>query len=996
VLTVAVLGEVEARRDGDLLPLPGGKTTQLLARLALEAGARVRADAILEDLWAEPTEANTLHSKVSQLRRALGDSGLVVRIGDSYTLAVPREGVDAWRVIELADASVAARAADDPATSLKWAREGLALFRGDVLLDAGDWATPHRTRLEEVRLSLVEHAMAARIDLGAGGEVVAELESLVAANPLRERLWAALMTSLYRAGRQADALAAYSRVRRHLVDTLGVEPSTELQVLQQQVLQHDLHLESALVATTGSPGNVPSVVAPIIGRAADVTEVVAAVASHRLVTVMGPAGVGKTRLAIEVAHRLTVAAPVWLVRLDAVDASTVLSRVVAETLHVPGGEEALRERLSAAGTVLLLDNCEHVLDAVAGLVPSLLDAVPGLRVLATSQAPLGLEDEHRYQLEPLTLEQSVALFTRRAQELRREFVLDAATTAVVAEVCRALDGLPLAIELAASRVRSLSVRDIARRLDDRFTILQDPSSHRPERRRALEAAIGWSYQLLFPDDQRGLCALSCFAGGASLDAAAHVFAALGVPTASVLDTMSRLVDRSLVSVDPVEGGEVRYRLLDSIRAYAAARLRESGQVDLAAAAHAAWYADTAAWCEEHVRSDQQPTCLAIARAERSNTDAALAWCVSHDPKLGVRIAHGFGWTWVVLGDGTAGATRVRAGLSDQTAARDRATGLLLAGWLEASAGNVSLAQADLDRARTLAEELADDVLTADVDRHQAFVALQQGRPELAVRTAAASLATYRPLGLRWCTAASLLLGADGFLMLGDTGSATRDATEAAGILSPLGDAWGVVHAEAMLGGIAEAEHRFDDATRALRRAAEESARLGFLGQAALHRATLARVQHRMQDPQAAGSYLQAISEAVTSGDGRLAATARLNLARLRRDVDDSEATALLEENERWYASAGGGEFAELTHCLLAAVHGDATELETVLEQASVSNNVEVQVCALDALARLAAQAGDSGSARTLLSEADRLASQVAHVLDQDDRLDGSRARQLLS
>ena len=385
----------------------------------------------------------------------------------------------------------------------------------------------------------------------------------------------------------------------------------------------------------------------------------------------------------------------------------------------------------------------------------------------------------------------------------------------------------MAIELAASRVRSLSVRDIARRLDDRFTILQDPSSHRPERRRALEAAIGWSYQLLFPDDQRGLWALSCFAGGASLDAAAHVFAALGVPTASVLDTISRLVDRSLVSVDPVEGGEVRYRLLDSIRAYAAARLRESGQGDLAAAAHAAWYAETAAWCEEHVRSDQQPACLAIARAERSNADVALAWCVSHDPRLGVRIANGFGWTWVVLGDGTAGATRVRTAIvrSDPALATAPPVCCSPDGWRRRPE-TWSVAQADLDRARTLADELADDVLIADVDRHQAFVALQQGRPELAVRTAAASLATYRPLGLRWCTAASLLLGAYGCLMLGDTGSATRDATEAVGILTPLGDAWGLVHAEAMLGGIAEAEHRFDDAARALRRAAEESATAG--------------------------------------------------------------------------------------------------------------------------------------------------------------------------
>jgi len=220
-----------------------------------------------------------------------------------------------------------------------------------------------------------------------------------------------------------------------------------------------------------------------------------------------------------------------------------------------------------------LDNCEHVIEKVDQLVPTLLDAAPRLRVLATSQAPLGLEDEHLYQLEPLSQEESVTLFVRRAREQRRSLRLDPATTTVVEEVCRSLDGLPLAIELAASRVRSLSVRDIARRLEDRFALLRDPSSHRAERRRALEGAIEWSYELLFPDDQRGLWALSCFAGSATLGAVERVLSALGVPTASAVDTIARLVDRSLISLDSTDGGEVRYRMLDSIRAYAAQRLR---------------------------------------------------------------------------------------------------------------------------------------------------------------------------------------------------------------------------------------------------------------------------------------------------------------------------------------------------------------------------------------------------------------------------------------
>jgi predicted ATPase/DNA-binding SARP family transcriptional activator len=996
VLTVAVLGAVEAYRDGVRLDLPAGKTTELLARLALEAGRPVRADALLEDLWVDPAARNTLQSKVSQLRRALGDKDLVMGSGDRYTLAVPGEAVDAFRVRQLAAASAAARSAGDLPGALASALDGLALFRGAVLVDAGDWANPHRNQFEEVRLGLVESAMAARVDLGAGGELVAELGSLVEEHPLREGLWVALITALYRAGRQADALAAYSRVRRLLANELGVDPGSELRSLEQQVLRHSPGLDPRVSPTLPSPGNVAPVAAPIIGREDDLTTVVAAVGSHRLVTVVGPGGVGKTRLVLEVAQQLAPPGGVWLVRLDEVDAGGVLADVVAETLHVGGGERSLRERLSGAETVLMLDNCEHVIEKVDQLVPTLLDAAPRLRVLATSQAPLGLEDEHLYQLEPLSQEESVTLFVRRAREQRRSLRLDPATTTVVEEVCRSLDGLPLAIELAASRVRSLSVRDIARRLEDRFALLRDPSSHRAERRRALEGAIEWSYELLFPDDQRGLWALSCFAGSATLGAVERVLSALGVPTASAVDTIARLVDRSLISLDSTDGGEVRYRMLDSIRAYAAQRLREAGQADLAAAAHAGWYAETAAWCDAHVRSEQQPTCLAVVRAERANTDVALAWSAAHDPQLGVQIANRFGWTWVVLGDGTAGAARVRNALADQASALDRATGLLLAGWLEASAGNVVLAHADLDQARELAEKLADAVLLADVERHQAFLAIQEGSPKRVLSAAAASLATYRPLNLRWRTAGSLLLGAYGALMVGDTGTATRDATEAVGILTDLGDSWGLVHAQALLGGIAQAEHRLADAAAALERAAEKSATMGFLGQAALHRATLARVQQRLGDPRAATSYEQAIREAGASGDGRLGATARLNLARLRRGTNAVvEAIALLEENERWYASAGGGDFALLNQCILAAARDDVGALESTLQEARATENVEVQIHALDALARLAAARDDVGPARSLLAEADALAPQVGHILDEADRLDGNEVRQRL-
>ncbi|HEY5978462.1 MAG TPA: transcriptional activator domain-containing protein, partial [Microlunatus sp.] len=622
---------------------------------------------------------------------------------------------------------------------------------------------------------------------------------------------------------------------------------------------------------------------------------------------------------------------------------------------------------------------------------------PRLVVLATSQALLGLAEERPYELAPLPQRESVALFEQRARQLRRGLALDSDSRAAIAEICRSLDGLPLAIELAAARARSLSVHDIARRLDDRFGLLRDPSSSRPERRRALAGAIAWSYDLLFPDDQRALWALSCFVGSASLGGVERVLAALEVPPEAVADTIGRLVDRSLVMVEDAGSGELRYRLLDSIRLYAADRLRESTRAAAAHAAQADWCARLADWCERHVRSARQPECLAIARTERANVDAALRWCATHDPVLGARIATDFGWTWVVLGDGTAGAARVRNALTGDVPSRDLVTGRLLVAWLESSAGNVSDAQRDLDRARELAGALADDVLIADVERHQAFVAIQEGRPALARSAAASSLIAYRAHRLGWSTAAALLLGAYGSLMLGDVATASDEAAEALTILEPLGDAWGLVHAQAMLGAVAQAEHRFADAARTLEGAADASLALGFLGQAALHRASLARVQQRAGDPRAAASYDQALEMAAASGDGRLAATARLNLARLRRSHgDEAGALALWVENDHWYDAAGGGDLALLNRSLLAAARGEEGELTRVLAEAEASSDRESAVCALDGLARSAAVAGDLSRAAALLERADLQAATIGHLLDPADRLDADTVRPLIS
>ncbi|HMI24220.1 MAG TPA: BTAD domain-containing putative transcriptional regulator, partial [Streptosporangiaceae bacterium] len=886
MLSIAVLGPVEVRRDGAVLPLPSGKTTEVLVRLAIDAGAPVRADRLIDDLWADvaaTTGRNTLQSKVSQLRRALGVPGVITSGPGGYILDVEPGRVDALRVVTLATTASDLRQGGDLAGAAELSGEALALFRGDVLVDAGDgpWLQPHRTRLEEVRLGLLEDHFAARAELGAGGDVTGQLEALVQLHPLREGLWHTLITALYRNGRQADALAAYGRVRTILADELGLDPGRELQALEASVLQQTPWSAAAParqpVGNQQLVGNLPRLSSPLIGRTPDLEVLGAQLERNALVTLTGPAGVGKTRLAIELARQAAASDGVWLIRLDAADASTNLAQAVAETMQLPG-ERMLLDRLAGTECLLVLDNCEHLVGPAADLASLLLDAAPRLTVLATSQLPLGLDGESVYPLEPLPIAESVQLFTCRAAEIRRQFVLDDDTAPVVEQLCQALDGLPLAIELAAARVKSLSVREIARRLDDRFALLRDPTSRSPERRRVLAAAIAWSYELLFPDDQRGLQALSCFAGGAPLPAVESVLAVLGVPQSSAVDVITRLADRSLVTLTVTAGGSSRYRLLDSIRAFAAGRLRDAGSADDALAAHAHWFGRAAQDAAATIRGPAQPRWLAFVHDERSNIDSALAWCARHDPLLGVRIATGFGWTWVVQGDGIAGAFRVRSALEAAehagVAPRDRVTSLLLAGWLEASAGNVARAEDDLDRALGEAIALNDEQLRADAQRHLAFLRLQQARPDDAAELAFQSADAARHRGLAWERAAGLLLGAAGSMMLGEIATAAAAADEAVRLLTPIGDSWGLVHAEAMLGGIAQAAHRFDDAGRYLENAAAASERLGFLGQAAYHLTRLGRVRHQAGQPQAASETLaRAIHAAIRGSDPRMAATA---------------------------------------------------------------------------------------------------------------------------
>jgi hypothetical protein len=604
------------------------------------------------------------------------------------------------------------------------------------------------------------------------------------------------------------------------------------------------------------------------------------------------------------------------------------------------------------------------------VVAQVLDGAPGVRVLVTSQRPLGLDGELVRPVAPLAESDAVALFAQRAAERRPGFALTEETAPAVAQLCGALDFLPLAIELAAARTRILTVAEISRRLDDRFTLLADPTSGRPARRRTLAAALSWSYDLLFPDDQRGLWALAQFPGGATMPAVEHVLSALGVPAGAGIDVAERLADRSLLTADTGGPDATRFRLLDSVRVFAADRAAEAGAADVAADALVDWVARLADVVAAGVRGPGQASSVTVTAAERVTIDAALHRARSADPETGLRIAVGFGWAWVLLDDGAAAARLRAARHAAATAPRDlRVTALLLESWFEAMSGDLRQARTALDAALLLT---GDDGPMADLTRwYGAFVLTQEGRAAEALAALGRCRAAFAASGADWYAGGALLLAAYAHLALGDARAGQAACEEAIAALGPLDDAWALLHAEAALGRVAHMEHRFTDAARHHGHAAEAADRLGFAGAAALHLSHLGRAQSDAGHPGAASTLRRAMAGAEQAGDLRLLASTRVALGEIVWAAGDrSGARDLLLAATRWYAASGAGEGAALAACLLATVRledgePDAEgELRSILSAAREAGDRDVAARARAALDRaLPGRAGAAAQAR---------------------------------
>ena len=678
-----LLGPFEVRVDATPQPLAGRGERALLALLALSPGKAVAITTLIDALW-NPGDlphdpANALQLRVSKLRRALsglGASELVHRDGAGYRLGADPGDVDAYRFAGLIQS---ARGCGDAEHAVAAYDQALALWRAEPLADfAGEaWTIVEAARLTELRLAAVGERAERMLTLGRYEQVAADLQPIVAEAPARERLVGQLMTALFNAGRQAEALKVFTRTRRVLADELGIDPSRDLRAVMEQILRQDPAITPAPAIPRQQVGaqqqvrrrgNLPLRSTSFVGRATELRRTVELLGASRLVTLAGAGGAGKTALGIEaaraVADRFSHGAV--FVRLAAVTEDDMLAPAIADALGVSieGGTAAHRPRdvlighLRTRNALLVLDNCEHLIEPVAALAETILSRCAEVQIIATSREALAVPGEVQLPVAPLpvpapgtppggiTAFASAELFLDRALAATPDLILDTQTLAAVGVICQRLDGIPLALELAAARLASLSPAELADRVQDRFALLTSGSRTADARQQTLRATVDWSHDLLTPPERLLFRRLAVFRGGWTLDAAEHVVAGPDLPPAAVLDLLDRLVRQSLVAAERATG-RTRYRMLETLRQYAADELGRAGEADALSAAHAEFYLALAEQAETGLRSSAQPQWTQILNEEHANVRAALAWLTETDRHAdqALRLAGSLGLYW---------------------------------------------------------------------------------------------------------------------------------------------------------------------------------------------------------------------------------------------------------------------------------------------------------------------------------------------------------------
>ena len=649
-----LLGPLEIRVDDRAIPFAGPRQRLVLVMLLLAGGQLVSAARLIDELWGEslPTDPHAaLRTQVSRLRRALGPAGAsLVTASSGYRLSLRRDQLDATRFED----ALAAAADADGERAARILDEALNLWRGPALAEFADrpFARPEALRLDELRVAARERRAEIAVSLGAAEDAVAALQAVVADHPERERARGLLMRALYQAGRHTDALATFRSWRRYLSEDLGLDPSPALQRIEQDILRHSLPSPDTQDQSIGRAAPLPLPVTSFVGRDDDRLAVTRLLGEVRLLTLHGPGGVGKTRLALEVINGIGAryADGVRFCDLAAISGPAAVTRAIATAAGF--SERAFRrlddqliEYLASRQVLLVLDNCEHVADAVAVIAERLLRETRNVTVLATSRERLGVDGEHVWPVRPLAADgpgaPAVRLFLDRARAADPASRPETIASGAIAALCARLDGLPLAIELAAARLPGTTVGELAGNLDDRFGLLT--AGRRADRRHhSLRAVVDWSYQLLTPAEQRLFDQLSVFRGWFDTSAASVVAAGTDADGGKVAHLLLHLTDRSLITAD--RGGRAtRYRLLETLRSYGTERLAERGDLDAARGRHARWAADLVTRAARGLHGPDEPAWVAALDLHLGDLRAAHDWLAGQDTELSLRMAAELHW-----------------------------------------------------------------------------------------------------------------------------------------------------------------------------------------------------------------------------------------------------------------------------------------------------------------------------------------------------------------